>query len=75
MIKNKGITMADMELVIKISEELYKEQLSSNWTGNILIHDAIVSGVPLPKGHGRLIDADKTIAIAYEAFSTEHYNS
>ena len=48
--------MANIELVIKIPEELYKEQLSSNWIGNIIIHDAIVNGTLLPKGHGRLID-------------------
>lgn len=47
-----------MEIVIKIPEELYKKQLSDDWTGNTYIHDAIINGVVLPKGHGRLIDAD-----------------
>lgn len=50
--------MADIELVIKIPEELYKQQLGSDWVGNILIHDAIANGKPLPKGHGDLIDVD-----------------
>lgn len=53
--------MADIELVIKIPEELYKKQLESNWTGNCVIHDAIVNGTPLPKGHGDLIDRSKLI--------------
>lgn len=47
-----------MKIVIDIDEELYKKQLGSDWSGNIYIHDAIVNGTPLPKGHGRLIDAD-----------------
>ena len=47
-----------MKIVVDIPDELYKEQLSNNWTGNIIIHNAIVNGTPLPKGHGRLIDAD-----------------
>ena len=51
--------MSDVELVIKIPEELYKKQLSSNWNGNIQIHDAIINATPLPKGHGVLGDLDK----------------
>ena len=50
-----------MQIVIKIDEELYK----AITTGNIDYYDAlnglkaIASGTPLPKNHGRLIDADK----------------
>ena len=51
--------MADIELVIKIPEEVYKkakvtidEMCDSVWLG-------IKNGTPLPKGHGRLIDADE----------------
>lgn len=47
-----------MELVIKVSEEVYKKakkmydmQCDCAWLG-------IKYGTPLPKGHGRLIDAD-----------------
>ena len=47
-----------MQIVIDIPEKLYKQQLGSYWSGNILIHDAILNGTLLPKGHGRLIDAD-----------------
>ena len=42
--------MADIELVIKISEEEYER-------GTVMA-SAIRNGTPLPKGHGRLIDAD-----------------
>ena len=49
--------MADIELVIKIPEELY--QMCRSCLGDAdCIESAIASGTPLPKGHGRLIDAD-----------------
>lgn len=43
--------------VILANADLYKEK---NW-GAAEVWDAIVGGVPLPKGHGRLIDADKIL--------------
>lgn len=56
--------MADVELVIKISEEEYKRILS----GDIVCYldGAIRRGTPLPKGHGRLIDADNITSISLE---------
>lgn len=53
--------MADIELVIKLSEDSYK----ATCRGLMLPQDvenvvnAIKNGKTLPKGHGRLIDADK----------------
>ena len=50
--------MADIELVIKIPEEDFercKKKFQMNL--NIMAY-AITKGTPLPKGHGRLIDAD-----------------
>lgn len=50
--------MADIELVIKISEEYYnviKAIPDYQCTFDMLV---IKNGKPLPKGHGRLIDAD-----------------
>ena len=45
-----------MQIVIDIPEELYDE---IKHYGNIsVIHKAVLDGTPLPKGHGRLIDAD-----------------
>ena len=67
-----------MELIIKIPEEL-KEALDNAKKENALnylqvyndtIYNAIQNGVPIPKGHGKLIDADKTIANAYEVYSS-----
>ena len=59
--------MADIELVIKISEEKYINiknainGLIENGVERASISKvclAILDGTPLPKGHGRLIDAD-----------------
>jgi len=52
--------MADIELVIKISEDSYKATCNG-WmlppdVENVV--QGIKNGTPLPKGHGRLIDAD-----------------
>ena len=46
-----------MQIVIDISEELY--QMCRGCLGDAdCIESAIANGTPLPKGHGRLIDAD-----------------
>lgn len=62
--------MADIELVIKISEEEYVNLKNAI---NSLIENglkrasmsqvclAVLNGAPLPKGHGKLIDADVII--------------
>lgn len=56
--------MADIELVIKIDEE-YIEQIDKlkfliggieDRSLQINVINAIMNGIPLPKGHGRLID-------------------
>lgn len=52
-----------MQIVIDIPEKVYKLQLGSCWSGNIIIHDAIVNGMPLPKGHGDLIDVNRKITV------------
>jgi hypothetical protein len=56
--------MADIELVIKIPENTYK-QIQALARNGYFEHDIcgnsmrrIANGTPLPKGHGRLIDAD-----------------
>ena len=52
--------MADIELVIKISEETYSG-LKDSWILDIYIDNiikAILDGTPLPKAHGDLIDRD-----------------
>lgn len=63
--------MEDVELVIKIPEKLYKHIMSmqlyipgrrSGKTSLAIILAVIKNGTPLPKGHGRLIDADAVFA-------------
>lgn len=63
--------MENIELVIKMPENLYQHIMSmqfyipgrgSGKTTLGLIIAAIKNGTPLPKGHGRLIDADAVLA-------------
>lgn len=52
--------MADIELVIKIPEEdwkFLKESDGCRWSRQII--ESVINGIPLPKGHGNLKDADK----------------
>ena len=50
--------MADIKLVIKINEEDF-ERCKKRFRMRLdIMGDAIANGIPLPKGHGRLIDAD-----------------
>lgn len=62
--------MADIELVIKIPEVFYEAlrktdmMVSGQRSGKTLmsvIYNAVANGTPLPKGHGRLIDADEVL--------------
>ena len=53
--------MSDIELVIKIPEEIYKASqiLEVKYEDTVQIPlEVIANGTPLPKGHGRLIDAE-----------------
>ena len=63
--------MADIELLIKIPEELYKDIKEHGLCGYCsdreIMSEAICNGTPLPKGHGRLIDADALI------FNADYY--
>ena len=48
-----------MQIVINISEKEYNYYRdASNFWGYSKLREIIVNGTPLPKGHGRLIDAD-----------------
>ena len=59
--------MADIELVIKIPEELKNKIDNANednyrtyiWWFDTTLYCAIKNGTLLPKGHGELIDRDK----------------
>ena len=62
--------MADIELVIKIPEKDYEYLKSHNKDG---LYNVILNGTPLPKGHGRLIDADAFIAMMEDASKRQRY--
>lgn len=51
-----------MQIVIDIPQEIYDDYMSCDkneiMENGALIDKAIINGTPLPKGHGRLIDAD-----------------
>jgi hypothetical protein len=63
------MAMADIELVIKLDKDIAQGIIDgeNDEPRNIVrsfqatIADAIKNGTPLPKGHGRLIDADALI--------------
>lgn len=49
-----------MQIVINIPEEIYQEAIKSGYSHlyDEEVANAVANGTPLPKGHGRLIDAD-----------------
>lgn len=53
--------MADVELVIKITEDAYELVKSKklDWLGADHILKAVDEGTPLPKGHGKIVDLGK----------------
>lgn len=58
-----------MQVVIEIDDEIYNKIQSGEYflsCGLCLsnAYDVIKKGTPLPKGHGRLIDADKTALLS-----------
>lgn len=63
--------MANIELVIKIPEEIYQhyKRIWQKRRGSIP-ESCIAFGTPLPKGHGRLIDADAL----YDQFEYADYD-
>lgn len=46
-----------MKIVIDIPEEMYQNVLNGTYCGTL--YEKLKNGTPLPKGHGRLIDADE----------------
>ena len=54
----------DIELVIKIPEELYNHIMNDNvyfLEDGEKLHDIVKNGIPLPKGHGDLIDRNSIL--------------
>ncbi len=62
-----------MQIVINISDEDYNDiTITGENTVNLgvllALRKAVRNGTPLPKGHGRLIDADELKTLSYEVF-------
>lgn len=67
--------MGDIELVIKIPDEEYDVVQNEKYHYIIshYIWEAVKNGVVLPKGHGRLIDADAFIKTMEDASKRQKY--
>ena len=74
--------MADIELVIKIPEEMYQKIKETNMfisgrrSGkrfDYILFNAVNTGTLLPKGHGRLIDGDRLQAQLFNKTLDEHF--
>lgn len=48
-----------MKLIIDIPEEEYKRWKEDGEIDAVIVRDALINSTPLPKKHGRLIDADE----------------
>lgn len=65
--------MDEIELVVKIPEDVYTQIIDENGVDTMLIpyKDIIKNGTPLPKGHGRIGDLD---ALRCENTDFDTYN-
>lgn len=64
--------MEQIELVIRIPEEVYKLMAEKRMFGRVDVwKDAICNGIPLPKGHGRLKDENEIIAEMRSTFDMQ----
>lgn len=59
-----------MQIVIDIPEEMYQNVLNGTYCGTL--YEELKNGTPLPKGHGRLIDAD---ALNFADIDSANYGS
>ena len=74
------IPKEDIELIRKTSfvedERTMFKQSPADRQGTMMLHrlmDSVKDGIPLPKGHGRLIDADAFIATLEDASKRHKY--
>lgn len=57
-----------MKMICNVPDEAIKCVKDGTWCGSLMVEKMIATGVPLPKGHGRLIDARE-----YENSIRKHY--
>lgn len=66
--------MMRKKIVIEIAEKYYTDIKESEHCGNYSVLyalDAIRNGIPLPKGHGRIIDESEITSIYYHEEKAE----
>ncbi len=67
--------MADVELVIKVPEELYEAYKGRppmlGDAGMDMLAQSIANGTPLPKGHGDIVDIEHLIDMFWDGNSME----
>lgn len=63
-----------MQIVIDIPEEKYNWLCNTEFSFKSKLNDAIKSGTPLPKGHGRLLDENEIKQMIEDA-KVENYRS
>ena len=61
-----------MQIVIDIHEKDYQSMLNGNVSYGVL--DAIKNGIPLPKGHGRIIDESAITEVYTQTTEKEYTN-
>lgn len=52
-----------MQIVINISEKIYESVMNGTYCGTL--YQELKNGIALPKGHGRLVDADEILNHAH----------
>lgn len=57
-----------MKMICNVPDEAIKSVKDGTWCGSYMVEKIIATGIPLPKVHGRLIDADKCIRQAWDDF-------
>lgn len=63
-----------MKIVIDIPEILF-EKIKHRKADKRTLETVIMCGTPLPKGHGRLVDADKLWNAAYHDLDCDFYEA
>ena len=64
-----------MKIVIDISDTKYKWIVNNPQTYTDELHEEIRNGTPLPKNHGRLIDADAFCKILKQVSDERRYDT
>lgn len=62
-----------MKMLYDVSDEVIKCVKDGTWCGSPMVEKMIATGIPLPKGHGRLFDERDIINGNYEIIGNRIY--